>query len=62
MPKPLSGKTKAVTIEKINRRDVLLIGAGIAALCIGSVADSAFNGTGVTDTRSLSDTASRPCR
>jgi hypothetical protein len=54
-----STENKPVTEEKINRRDMLLIGAGFAALCIGSVADSAFTGTGATETTSLTAAAAQ---
>ena len=48
-----------MTDQKINRRDLLLLGSGLAALCVGAVADSSFNATGAIDGSSLQAAADR---
>ncbi|MEZ6125050.1 MAG: exosortase-associated EpsI family protein [Planctomycetaceae bacterium] len=39
--------------QKISRREMLLIGSGLAALCLGKLADSAINGVGVEDEQTI---------
>ena len=45
--------------SSIRRRDVLWMASGLAAVCLGGVADSAFNGTDAGDVESLSAAVSR---
>lgn len=43
----------------ISRRDITLIFAGLAILCIGKIADSAINSVGTADTAALNDAVQR---
>ncbi|MEZ6127746.1 MAG: exosortase-associated EpsI family protein [Planctomycetaceae bacterium] len=45
--------------QKISRRDMLLIGSGLAVLCVGKLADSALNGVGLADQQALATASAR---